>query len=344
MKIGHKNFVQIVLALLFLAATITTCSDSGKPTVVVYTSMDQVFSEPILRDFETKSGIKVKAVYDIEATKTTGLVNRILAESGNPQADVFWNGEFVQTLMLKEKGLLQAYRSPNANAIAEGYRDVDGCWTAFSFRARVMLVNTKLLKPVDYPASIFDLTRSKWISRGVAIAYPLFGTTATHAAAIYALLGRENGRKFFERMHSSGVTVVAGNSVVRDMVVSGKVAVGLTDTDDACGAIRGGAPVKTIFPDQGKNEIGTLLIPGTVALIKNCPHPETGKKLMDYILESETEQKLLETGWACFPLHTHLVSSECFQNSAIKRMKVNPDMVFEHFIHAMKDLRQVFIK
>ncbi len=74
------------------------CSDKrnskeNQASVVVYTSLDQVFSEPILKAFEEKTGIKVKAVYDSEATKTTRLVNRLIAEKQSPQADVFWNSE-----------------------------------------------------------------------------------------------------------------------------------------------------------------------------------------------------------------------------------------------------------
>jgi hypothetical protein len=32
------------------------------------------------KEFEVKSGIKVLAVYDVEAAKVTGLVNRLIAE------------------------------------------------------------------------------------------------------------------------------------------------------------------------------------------------------------------------------------------------------------------------
>jgi iron(III) transport system substrate-binding protein len=60
------------------------------PTVVVYVSHDQVFSEPILKDFEKETGIKVRAVYDTEETKSTGTMNRLIAEKSNPQADVYW--------------------------------------------------------------------------------------------------------------------------------------------------------------------------------------------------------------------------------------------------------------
>ncbi|GMV83602.1 MAG: hypothetical protein AMXMBFR7_47860 [Planctomycetota bacterium] len=51
--------------------------DSGGPVVVVYTSVDQVFSEPVLRRFEEKTGVHVRAVYDTEETKSTGVLNRL---------------------------------------------------------------------------------------------------------------------------------------------------------------------------------------------------------------------------------------------------------------------------
>ena len=47
--------------------------------VVIYTSLDKVFCQPILEAFEEETGIKVLDVYDSEATKTTGLVNCLVA-------------------------------------------------------------------------------------------------------------------------------------------------------------------------------------------------------------------------------------------------------------------------
>jgi len=52
---------------------------------------DRVFSEPILQAYERKTGVKVKAAYDTDETKSTGLANKLLAEKNNPQADVFWS-------------------------------------------------------------------------------------------------------------------------------------------------------------------------------------------------------------------------------------------------------------
>ncbi len=60
-----------ILAMLGLALVASACQRSG-PEVVVYTSEDQVFSEPVLKDLEKTSGIKVRAVYDTEETRAPG--------------------------------------------------------------------------------------------------------------------------------------------------------------------------------------------------------------------------------------------------------------------------------
>jgi hypothetical protein len=83
-------------------------------TVTVYVSTDRVFSEPVLREYEKRTGAKVNAVYDTEETKSTGLANRLLAEKARPQADVFWSNEPVRTLVLKSRDVLASYQSPSA--------------------------------------------------------------------------------------------------------------------------------------------------------------------------------------------------------------------------------------
>ena len=111
------------------------------PTVVVYVSHDQVFSEPILKDFEKETGIKVRAVYDTEETKSTGTMNRLIAEKSNPQADVYWANEPVRAEVLRQQAIAAPYLSPNAEGISASFKDPDGYWTGFAARARVLIVN-----------------------------------------------------------------------------------------------------------------------------------------------------------------------------------------------------------
>ncbi|HUS09639.1 MAG TPA: extracellular solute-binding protein [Pyrinomonadaceae bacterium] len=267
--------------------------------VTVYVSTDRVFSEPILKNYEQKTGTKVNAVYDTEETKSTGLANKILAEKNNPQADVFWSNEPVRTLVLQKRGLLAPYKSPNADGIPATFRDPEGYWTGFSARSRVIVYNTKSVKPEEAPDSVLDLTDPKWKGQ-VAIADPRFGSTSFHVAALYAELGDERADEFFRKLKANNVRVVSSNSVVRDMVARGEVKVGLTDTDDVNVALEDKQPVAMVFPDR--DGMGVPVMPNMVSLIANAPHPQAGQKLIDYLLSPEVERSLAQSEAVQIPL------------------------------------------
>ena len=134
--------------------------------------------------------------FDVESTKTVGLAEAIVAEKDRPRCDVFWNNEILHTLRLKRLGLLEAYQPPIAEEYPAAYRDPQGYWHGFAARARVLIVNTKLVGKRDRPTSILDLADPKWRGR-TAMAKPLFGTTATHAACLFAVWGDGAPRSSF---------------------------------------------------------------------------------------------------------------------------------------------------
>lgn len=332
------------ILLVLLAAMMLSGGVGEERTVVVYTSVDQIYAEPILKEYEEASGVRVRAVYDVEATKTTGLVNRLIAEKSHPVADVFWNGEFMQTILLKERGILEPYASPAAEAIPDLYRDPEGYWAGVGGRARILMVNTERIQPERYPQSILDLVSDNISADEIGIAYPIFGTSATHAAALYAALGNETAESFYSALKNRNVRVVDGNSVVRDLVANGQISVGLTDTDDACRAIEKGAPVSIIIPDQEPGGMGTLIIPTTVALISGSPHPDEGKALVDYLLSVETEQRLMENGWIQISPRLGGSSSPCIGAENIRGMNVTSAAAYVQLEQAKQSLTEIFVR
>ncbi len=344
-SLRRPGSLALIVGFLALGLQLAGCStaQSGQ-SVVVYVSVDQHFSEPILTKFEEETGIQVLAVYDVEAAKTTGLVNRLIAEKENPQADVFWSGEFAQTILLREEGVLAPYQSPSASDIPASYLDPEGYWSGFAGRARVILVNTKRVAPTEYPASVYDLLDSRWSGEEIGIAYPLFGTTATHAAALYAALGPEQGRAYFAQLRGRGVQVLDGNSVVRDLVADGRLALGLTDTDDACGAVRNRAPVAVIVPDQGEGQLGTLLIPNTVALIEGAPHEASGRSLIDFLLSRRVAEDLLAAGWSQVSLRPVEAEPDCLPDLVIRGMDVPLTEVYGQLLASKTDMSEIFVR
>lgn len=300
LPLGSRLCRGFGLALWCVLFALTGCggTDTNNNEVVVFTALDRVYSEPILKRFEAQTGIKVLAKYDAEASKTTGLINQIIARKDDPECDVLWNNELVQTQHLAGLGLLEPYDRPSAARFGPSFKDPQHRWTGFAARARVFIYNTDLVSPEDVPASLADMTAPKWRGQ-CAIALPFFGTTFTHVSVLRQDWGDERLEQWLADIKANGVAIAAGNGPVRDLVASGERAFGLTDTDDAHGAMLDGKPVAVVVPDADQ---GTVLIPNSVALIAGCKHPEQAKRLIDFLLSAEVEIALAEARSAQVPL------------------------------------------
>jgi iron(III) transport system substrate-binding protein len=338
-----SDFPSHAAWLLLTPLLLAGCARSPEGAeVVVYASLDQVYSQPILERFERDTGVRVRAVYDTEATKTTGLANRLLAEKDAPQADVFWNSEVVRTLVLEREGVLAPYVSPAAAGIPAAFRDPDGYWTGFAARVRVLAVNPSLLPRSEWPASVAELTDARWKGRS-AIAYPLFGTTSAHVAALFTVWGAERATAWLESLASNGVEVVDGNSTARDLVVSGRVPLALTDSDDVASARARGDAIEMIFPDASGE--GALVIPNTVALIAGAPHPEDGKRLIDYLLSPEVELALSQLPGAQIPLRDEVPWPGALPpRETLRPMQVDYDALAGQLDVAMAAAREIFVR
>ncbi len=286
-----------VAALVFLYLQ---KQDSDGPVVVVYTSVDQIFSEPVLRRFEDETGVRVRTVYDTEETKSTGVLNRLIAEAENPQADVFWSGDPVRPFLLIDRGLVEPYLSPRAQEIPQGFKAPDGSWTGFAARARVLLVNRERLGDRPVPRSVRDLVDPQWRGQA-AIANPVFGTTTMHVAAWFSVWGEDEAKAFVAALKENQVRIASSNGEVKRLVVAGEVTFGLTDTDDAFVAMQSGAPVEVVYPDQ--NGMGTLVMPTVVVCLRGGPNPEPARRLIDYLLSAGAEAQLAESA-AHMPLRS----------------------------------------
>lgn len=329
------------LAVVFFAAALclTGCGDENE--VIVYTALDQEFSERIFDEFTRETGIKVRAKFDSEASKTVGLTNLILAERNRPRCDVFWNNEILNTLRLKSAGVLASCEPTNAKYYPAQYRDEAGYWYGFAARARVLLVNKDLITPDTYPRSVDDLLDTAWADR-VGIAKPLFGTTASHAACMFAIKGNEDATNWFAQV-AKNARVYPGNKQVAVAVSKGAIAFGLTDTDDSIVAIEDGQPVEIIYPDQGDDQPGTLFIPNTVALIKGAPNVENGKRLINFVLRPETERLLAEGESAQIPLNTETpIPVRVETPNTIKPMSIDFEAAAKKWDVSAKFLRKAF--
>jgi iron(III) transport system substrate-binding protein len=255
---------RLIIAVIVLL-TVMGCGKAER-VVVVYTSQDQMYAEPVFSNFWRQSGIKVLPIFDSESIKTAGLVQRLLAERNHPRADVFWSNESMMSHFLVERGVL------DTNA-----------WTRVGFRTRRLIVNTNVVPVAEIPKSIEDLTSPKWRGR-IALAYPLYGTTAAHMVALRQGWGDEKWKAWCEKLVANKPFVVDGNSIVVKLVGSGEAAIGLTDSDDFAAGKQNGLPITSVAVGLVPEPTGGCIrIFNSIGILNSPPHPAEAKAFFDYV-------------------------------------------------------------
>jgi iron(III) transport system substrate-binding protein len=260
------------LATLILVLAAAASTQAAPAQVIVYCAQDQVYAEPIFRDFENHTGIRVRAVYDSEAVKTVGLANRLLAERRHPQCDVFWGNEEMRARQLAARGVF---------AVSNG-------WAAFGYRSRRIVINTNRVSAAAAPRRLTELTNAAWRAK-VALAYPQFGTTATHFHALRQRWGEPGWIAWCRALAGNRPLFVDGNSVVVRLVGRGEAWLGLTDSDDIAAGAREGFPIMALPMNEE-----TLLLPNTVAITRGAPHPEPAHQLLECLQRPEVVQRLVK--------------------------------------------------
>src|SRR2546425_518548 len=302
----------IIASLLWLLFTVVVQHERtlNVHQVIIYTSQDQVYAEPILKEFEQQTGIEVRAVYDSEAVKTVGLVNRLIAERDRPQCDLFWNNEELRTRQLAAIGVFEK-------------------WAAAGYRSRRIAVNTNKVALAAAPHSLTELTNETWRGK-VALAYPLFGTTAAHFLALRQLWGEERWQNWCRAFAANKPFLVDGNSVSAKLVAKGEAWVGLTDSDDIAAEQREGA---TIVPLPLTEE--SLLIPNTVAVVRGARHQQAAEKLYAYLQRSEVMEELVAA---------HALEGVSPPNGPNATLKPDWDRLLSDLDAGTTELKQIFLR
>jgi iron(III) transport system substrate-binding protein len=310
---GQIHFAGISL-LGFICLFLAGCNGRNTRSVVIYTSQDEVYAEPIFKQFEQQTGIAVRAVYDSEAVKTVGLVQRLLNEASHPQCDVFWNNEEMRTRLLVAKNL---------------FRETNG-WALLGYRSRRLVVNTNLLPLAKAPQTFQDATNEFWRGK-FALAYPLFGTTSTHFMALRQHWGDAPWQSWCRTLAANKPLVVDGNSVVVKLVGSGEAWFGFTDSDDVASEQREGLPIAAVpLCADG------LILHNTAGVIHGAPHPVEAQQLFEYLQSIAVQDQLVH--------EKALESATPATGNAGTGLKVDWDGLLRDLDAATEESRQIFLR
>jgi iron(III) transport system substrate-binding protein len=306
---------------------------SAARSLVVYCSADADLASPIFAAFTKQTGVAINPVFDTEATKTTGLTNRLLQEKDRPRADLWWSSEPFGTIKLARAGVLddstsdiaesdmkdrggwprllrdQKWTTPaTPEAGAKGPR-----WYGFGSRARVVVYNTKFVPKEEAPTAYNMFLVERFKGR-IAMAKPQFGTTRGHMAMLVDAWDKGPFGDWLSAMKQAEVRLYDGNSAVVRAVANGEAHVGFTDSDDVFAGQREGWPVAMSFiqcPDPNTKRVdrfhprwaemqhtaktGTLLIPNTIARVRGGPNAADAPAFIDFLLSKPTQRIMAQS-------------------------------------------------
>jgi iron(III) transport system substrate-binding protein len=308
---------------IFVGAIITACmqvigcSDpnqnfSADQAVVLYTSADDQLARLLADAFTEETGIAVDILGDTEATKTTGLVARILAERDDPKGDVWWSSEPMGTILLAESGALK--HEGMLGTVAEDWPEeligTNYSWIGFAQRARVIVYSTG--RVANPPTTMRDLNQPEWRGR-VGIARPQFGTTRGHMALLHARWGGDVFETWMIGLKDNGVRLYDGNMSVVRAIAMGEIDIGLTDTDDVYAGQDNGWEVRMVFEtmdanDQLMKSEGATVIPNTVGILDGCPNLDGAMQLAEFLVSANAELIIARSPSRNYPVRAEIGS------------------------------------
>lgn len=257
------------------AAVLDKAKAEGK--VVWYVSVDLPVAQAVARGFEKKyPSLKVEIFRNSSESQLT----RVLAEFTNKRyiPDVI-SMNVMNTHLVKSKGVLAKYFSPEAKAYAEGFKDPEGYWVSDHFNGYVVAYNTKMIAPADAPKTWDDLLSPRF--RGKIM---FDSTKAQWFIAQLDRMGQEKGMEYMRKLAAQKTIPRRGLTQIVQLMAAGEAPVSLFSNLARVEEMRKkGAPVVAA---QVQPMIGSV---DCSAIAAQAPRPNAAKVFIDYILTRDAQ-------------------------------------------------------
>ena len=209
------SYCSLILLLFTVIGTVHA------ETLTIYSGRSKSLVEPIIKQFEEKSGIQVEVSYG----GTTQLAAALLTEGDKSPAALFWAQDAGALGAVSKKEMFEKLPESVLTQVPSGFRDTEGFWVATSGRARVLAYSPERVKMEELPESIFDLTQPMWKGRvGWA---PTNASFQAFVTSLRVQVGEEKTAEWLKGMKANGVKKYAKNTPIIEALAAGEIDVGL---------------------------------------------------------------------------------------------------------------------
>ena len=273
--------LQILAAGALLLFSLGAAAQT-KTTLLVYTALETDQLKAYQEGFNKQHpDIELKWVRD-----STGVITaKLLAEKGNPQADVVMGVAASSLALLDKNGMLEPYRPLNADAIMSQYIDKKKvpAWFGMNVWGTTLCFNTveAAKKGIPKPETWKDLLKPVYKGQVVMPNPASSGTGFFDVTAWLTLWGDKDGKgegwKYMDGLHENIAQYTHSGSKPCNMAAAGEYVVGISFEYRANANKAKGAPIDLVFPKEG---LGWDL--EAFAIHKGTKKLDAAKKLADW--------------------------------------------------------------
>lgn len=283
--------MNLYLSVVPVILTLACWSQANAQSVTLYTAGPPALANNLAQAFTAKTGIKVE-VY--QATSGDVLA-RLEGEKYRPRGDVVVLASWGEGFAVRERGLVEAYRSREIPRLRKEW--VDGGLAAQGGAGLAVVVNTDQVPSPQYPKSWFDLLQPYW-KDAVTMPDPTLSGSAAEFVAVFVQNYGDRAWKFFEDLARNGLTVPGPNTAALNPVLSGAKKATISAVDyTSYEQIAKGERLEILYPTEG-----TVVALRPVFVQTDAPHPMEARRLVDFML-SQAGQAIVANAFL-IPSHT----------------------------------------
>ncbi len=312
----------------------TEVSNEPSGSVMLYSSLKEDQLEAIKTGFTNKyPNIKM----DYYAAGTSKVATKIATEkqSGQIACDVIWIGDPSNYITLKEKGILEAYESPEAVNIDATFKDPDNYYVGGRLVVMGFAYNTNNVTESEAPKVWSDLLKPEFKDQIVMTDPGESGTTFYTVAALMAKDGY--GLDYFKQLKEQGAELESGTTSTHTKVAANAYKVCIAVDYVTQTLEKDGSTIKFVYPDQE-----LIAISSPIGLVKDSKNTENGKLLYDYIISVEGQEILAAND--CSPIRKDVVKEGALTIDEIvgRATKVDDAYIADHSTEILDNFDEIF--